>query len=108
MPEFTDLTIKKMGEATVDKGSFRRTKLVAVWSDNSMTECTRESPPDAEVSAEIQCVVEEVDKAAMSFFERLGQLEREGMKVRVLYDSEEVVQRSEMGPLGSLREGKLY
>lgn len=107
MPEFTELTIKKMGEATVDKGNFRRTKLVALWSDNSLSECTRESPPDAEISSEIMCEVGEVENPAMTFFEKLGQLEREGMKVRVLYDSEEVVQRSEMGPLGSLREGKL-
>ena len=80
-----DPIIKKMAEATNGGG---KTILITLWSDQVMTECQ----PVDDGAREFECGEREVSVAepGISFFVRLGELERQGHRVRVLYDSEGV------------------
>ena len=91
-----EVHVKKMAEV-VSPGSL---KLVTLWDDNKLTVCETFAEDDR---GEFDCETEDVDQMpATRFFERIGQLGREGganATVRTLYDSEQVAQVSELAPL---------
>jgi hypothetical protein len=87
--------VKKMAEAV--KGN--ETQLVTLWSDQVLTECKPVDIQDGQPNRELECqelrlnpkteaMAVIFDEPAVRFFDRLGQLERQGYHVKVLYDSE--------------------
>lgn len=98
--------IKKLAEAT--KGG--DVCLVSVWNDGTVGECfgkviVPNTYAPSKIPDRFDCENTKPSMPATSFFEKLGNLSRQGYDVRVLYDSETV--SSELGDLGSLRQGRL-
>jgi len=116
-----DPTVKKMAEATEREGGRlgKATMLITLWSDGVITECSTQtakagSTQDTEfgneenVKREFLCGTEKPEMPATRFFESLGEIERAGFTVKVLYDSESITTESELGDVRSfLTTGKL-
>ena len=88
-------TITKLGEAASPDG--KRTKLIALWSDNVLTECEREEVDGTEATCEVKAGPDPRNR--ITFHVALGFWGNMGWKIRVLHDQDVIEAKAEIGEI---------
>jgi hypothetical protein len=89
-----DPEILKLGQAVSPDG--KTTRLIALWTDNKLTECDR-SAAEEEISCREVLKVERSPR--ITFHVVLGYLGQQGWDIKVLYDSDVVQAKSDIGEI---------